>query len=68
MTSRISVSEPRDVVESAYAIMLTFLPLAFFSISRLKWRARSSIDAEAGTEVVMTSTPLVLNASAIPRQ
>lgn len=51
-----------------YAMILTLLPPAFFSISMLNFEALCSIDAEAGTDAVMTSTPLALSASVIPRQ
>lgn len=51
-----------------YAMILTLLPPAFFSISMLNFEALCSIDAEAGTDAVMTSIPLALSASVIPRQ
>lgn len=50
------------------AIILTLLPRAFFSISWLSLAARSSIDADGGTEVRMTSMLLALRASVMPRQ
>lgn len=48
--------------------MLTLLLPALFSIWMLNLAALSSIDAEGGTEAVITSTPLALRASVIPRQ
>ena len=50
------------------AMMLTLLPWAFFSMSWLSLAARSSMDADGGTEVRITSMSLALRASVMPRQ
>lgn len=50
------------------AIMFTLFPLAFVAMSSPSFAARCSIDANAGTEVVMTSIPLTASASVMPRQ
>ena len=50
------------------ATMLTLLPWAFFSMSWLSFAARSSIEADGGTEVAITSMLLAWRASVMPRQ
>ncbi len=52
----------------AHATILTLFPAAFLFMSRPSLSALCSIDADAGTEAVMTSTPLLANTSVIPRQ
>lgn len=57
---RIIVGDLRDNVD--------LLATSFWRMSSLSFAARSSIDAEAGTEAVITSIPLALRASVMPRQ
>ena len=59
---------PRSIHPVTHAIMLTLLPPALLSIAVLNFAARSSMEADAGTEAVMTSIPLAVRASVIPRQ
>lgn len=48
--------------------MFTFLPRAADAMVSASASARVSIDAEGGTEAVMTSTPFIAKASVMPRQ
>ena len=52
----------------SYATILTLLPPAFLSMESLNLAALSSIEADGGTEAIITSMPLAVKASVIPRQ
>lgn len=53
---------------STDAIIFTLFPAAFCAISFPSFAARCSIEADAGTEAVMTSIPFIANASVMPLQ
>ena len=61
-------SDDDDGGRTAYAIILTFFPLAFSAMSLPSLAARASIEADGGTEAVMISIPLAASASVMPRQ
>lgn len=62
------LQNPRSAHRITHAMILTLLPPALLSIALLNFAALSSMEADAGTEAVMTSIPLAVRASVIPRQ
>jgi hypothetical protein len=58
----------QEKLEETYATIFTLFPLAFSAICELSLAALSSILPNAGTEAVITSTPLAARAWVIPLQ